>query len=106
MAYLEVRYINPSAWDIIENYRIKHIYEVISKNVEWGKKEKIYRKEINSKVIAKLYIGVMHRIFDIDFFPPTEYNSSEIYLQSLEYHMHGIASPKGLKLLNEYYENQ
>jgi len=96
----------PSAWDIVENYRIKFIYEEIKSNVEWGMKEGIYRKEINPKIIAKLYIGIMHRIFDNSFFPSDEYKSSEIYLASVEYHIHGIASPKGLKLLNEYYENQ
>lgn len=96
----------PSAWDIIENYRIQFIYETIKKNVEWGMKEGIYRKEINPKIIAKLYIGIMHRIFDLNFFPSDEYQSSEIYLESVEYHIHGIASPKGLELLNKYYENQ
>lgn len=96
----------PSAWDIIENFRIQFIHETIGKNVEWGIKEGIYRKEINPKIIAKLYIGIMHRIFDHTFFPPDEYQSSEIYLESIEYHMHGVASPKGLKLLNKYYENQ
>ncbi len=96
----------PSAWDIIENYRIQYIYEEIMKNTEWGIKEGIYRKEINSKIIAKLYIGIMHRIFDLSFFPADKYKSSEIYIACVQYHIHGIASPKGLELLNEYYENQ
>lgn len=96
----------PSAWDIIENFRIQFIHETIERNVEWGIKEGLYRKEINPKIIAKLYIGIMHRIFDPGFFPPNEYQSSEIYLESVEYHIHGVASPKGLELLNKYYENQ
>jgi len=104
-AIFDLQRYYPSAWDLIENYRLKYIFEIIKTNTEWGMKEGIYRKEINPKIIAKLYIGVMQHIFDINFFPLTEYNSSEIYLDSVEYHIHGIASPKGLELLNEYNEN-
>ncbi len=96
----------PKAWDMFESYRLEHIYAVIKENIEQGIEEGVYRKEIEPAVIAKVYIGAMHLLFDDAYFPLDEYNPSKVYLEMIHYHVNGIASPKGLELLDNYYKEE
>lgn len=96
----------PKAWDLFESYRLEHIYAVIKENIERGMKEGVYRKEIEPTVIAKVYIGVMHLLFDDTYFSTEEYNPSKVYLEMIHYHINGIASPKGLEMLDSYYKEE
>jgi len=89
-------------WDIIQEYNQTHIYGVIKDNLERGVKEGVYRKEINSDIIAKLYVGKTSIIVDEDIFPLRNYNKENLFREYINYHMHGIASAKGLKLLEKH----
>jgi AcrR family transcriptional regulator len=77
------------------------IYKCVFENIVKGKKDGLYRKEINPDVLAKLYVGRMEAMFDQDLFPSKEYNVSDIYMEWFSYHIHGMATAKGIELLNK-----
>jgi AcrR family transcriptional regulator len=79
--------------------RQTQVYDCIFTNLEKGKKEGLYRSDLRSDVIAKVYIARMDVMFDGVVFPPTQYNFSEVYLEIFRYHIRGIASEKGLEYL-------
>lgn len=94
------------SWEMIDNYRKDYVFKTIKDNIAQGIEEGVYRKEINPDTIAKMYIGMMHLIFDEQYFPGGEYNLAKVYTEAIHYHINGIASPKGLKLLENYYQEQ
>ena len=51
--------------------------------------------------LAKLYVGRMEVMFDQNLFPSKEYKVSDIYMEWFSYHIHGMATLKGIELLNK-----
>ena len=75
------------------------VYDCISRNLEKGVKEGLYRKDLNIDVIAKLYTKRIDNVFDAELFPPSEIAFSEVYAIMFRYHILGVASPRGAEYL-------
>lgn len=91
-----------STWDKIESLHNVHVYNLIRENIELGKKQGVYRSEVNTDIVAKLYVGKTSLLVDGDLFPIKDYNQADLFKTYFSYHIHGIASPKGLSLLDKY----
>ena len=76
----------------------QRIYEGTKMNLERGKKEGLYRKDIEADIVAKLYVRQMMSFIDEDTFPIKNYNKVQLFKQYLIYHIHGIATPKGIAI--------
>ncbi|MFT5166063.1 MAG: AcrR family transcriptional regulator [Saprospiraceae bacterium] len=90
------------SWDLMESYNQTHIYGVIKDNIERGIEQGVYRNDLNPDIIAKLYVGKTSIIVDEDVFPLRDYNKENLFKEYIKYHLHGIASAKGLKLLEKH----
>lgn len=77
------------------------IYKCVYGNIVKGQKEGLYRPEINPDVLAKLYVGRMEVLFDQELFPNKQYSVSDVYMEWFSYHIHGMATAKGITLLNK-----
>ena len=93
------------AWKQMESLHQKHIYAIIRENLQWGMKQGFYRENLNPDIIAKLYVGKTSLVVDEELFPTREYNMSDLFREYIYYHIHGIASPKGLTLLDKHLEH-
>jgi len=91
------------AWNVIEQFNQIYVYQCILKNLERGIEEGVYRKDMNLDIIAKLYVGKTSIIIDEELFPLNEYKREELFNEFIYYHIHGIASPQGLKVLDELF---
>lgn len=81
--------------------RHQHVFYCIFSNLERGKEEGLYREDLNSEIIARLYVQRMHAMFDPDLFKDHKYSLTDIYYQIFNYHIRGIVSGKGIEYLNE-----
>lgn len=79
--------------------RAKNVYKTIFDNIIKGQNEGLYRADLNAEIIAKIYIARMEIFFDENMFPSSTFVISDLYLEAFEYHIRGIASAKGIKLL-------
>ncbi|MEL6863808.1 MAG: TetR/AcrR family transcriptional regulator [Bacteroidota bacterium] len=89
-------------WMMMEALHQKYIYQVIKTNLERGKKEGLYREDLHADIVAKLYVAKNSLVVDEELFPLREYNKEKLFSEYINYHIHGIASAKGLKLLEKY----
>lgn len=105
VAYDLQKYYRKS-WKLVETFNSNFIYDKIRKNINQGIEEGIYRKDINPDIIAKLYVGKTALVVDEDLFPLQEYNKENLFKQYISYHIHGIASPKGMKLLEKHTKTE
>ena len=92
------------SWALLESFHHVQIYDMIKENLEWGIKDGFYRKEINSDIIAKLYVGKTTLIIDEALFPLKKYNKENLYKAFIYYHIHGIITVKGGLLLKKYQQ--
>lgn len=89
-------------FQIIEDHHQDFIFSMIKRNIERGIKEGIYRENLDPEVIARLYVGKNVIIVDTDAFPVDKFHREELFRQHFTYHIRGIASKKGIELLEKY----
>lgn len=91
-----------TTFQLFEDFHKEFIFKTIKENVERGIREGLYREDLNSEVIAKLYVGKNMMIVDEESFPLDKYHRDELFQEHFKYHIRGIASLRGLKLLDKY----
>lgn len=90
------------SWELIEQMHYKNMHEVIKANLEKGIAEGVYRANINPLIIARFHVNQTSVIVDEDIFPLKDFNKEELLEEFVHYHIRGIASEKGLQLLEKH----
>jgi len=75
--------------------RRKMIYDSGYRNLTKGKKEGLYRKDMNAKIIARLHLFKVENMVDSDMFSIGELTSFKVFHEIFVYHLNGILSPEG-----------
>lgn len=101
----DIEKFHPAVSKRMKTSRHENVYRSIFQNIVKGQKEGLYRSDINADIVAKLYIGRMESIFDQELFPSSTYNVSDVYMEWFIYHIHGMATSKGLQLLENNFKN-
>ena len=94
------------AWKMMEQLHQEHFYSFIKSNMEQGIKEGLYRDDFDPDIIAKLYVAKTLLVVDQSIFPLRDYNKEALFKAFIEYHIHGVASVKGLKKLEQYLSRE
>ena len=95
LVILEVQKYFPEAWKIFESFKEETIQTDLVKVLEKGKELGYFRKEIDSKVLAKVRISQITSAFDPRSFADVEYNLVEEQMIILDHFLHGIFTEKG-----------
>jgi TetR/AcrR family transcriptional regulator, cholesterol catabolism regulator len=79
--------------------RKEGIYSYILLNLKKGVKEGLYRKDMNMDVISRVYLWRSEDTNLKDLFTPEEFTSIKLFVELLNYHIRGIATEKGIMVL-------
>lgn len=85
----------------IKNYHLLFENAIVN-NIHKGKAELLYRDDVDEKMIAKLITSLFEDIPRSDHFTQEEYFSDDFPLKTCSYHIRGIATKKGIRLLEDY----
>jgi len=94
----------PKAHKMFIDYKMKTIRGFLSRNMEDGMAQGLYRENLNADIISGLYVGRMDICFDQTLFPNGQFNPTQIYIETIRYHIRGIASEKGIEYLQEKFK--
>ncbi len=102
--YKDLQRLYPEIWD--EKVRQGKIdsYQLILNLLKRGKKQGIYRKDIKEEIIARILIEQLYMLSDQSIFPAKEFSITEVYENIIISMTRGVATQKGLDLLEEYQE--
>jgi TetR/AcrR family transcriptional regulator, cholesterol catabolism regulator len=89
-------------WETLMKKQDEHIINSIVKNLEKGIAEGNYRGDVNAQVIAKIYAKATYMIVDEIGNPNSNFSRKEMVWELHNYHVHAIATPKGLSLWKKY----
>lgn len=106
----KLKEINPSTeYDLKKYYphhfqrlvegRRKRMYYNIAANIQKGKKEGLYREDLNEEVIAKLQVSRIESMMENEIFSIEEFTSPKFFQEIFIYHIRGIANSKGIDFL-------
>ncbi len=88
----------------MKRHHFDFIYSIIKANLEKGIQQNIYRKDLDSDIISRLYIIKAMAILDDEIFPEALYEKASIFKEHMIYHLKGIISEKGLSLFNQHIQ--
>ncbi|WP_299223102.1 TetR/AcrR family transcriptional regulator [uncultured Aquimarina sp.] len=94
---------------IHNNLKVKQfeaMQECVIENLERGIKKGVFRDNIDIEIISRLYFMGMVGIKDQEMFPRQIFPVSKLMADYLEYHVRGIATEKGLEILNKLIKEQ
>lgn len=91
----------PNSWELIEKLHLTFIEDVIKNNITKGITEGLYRENIDSTVISKLYVAKTIILNDEGIFPVKEFNRELLFTEFIQYHLHGIVSQKGFDKIDK-----
>lgn len=75
--------------------------DCISKNIEKGIKEGLYRKDIDIYVVSRLYFALVMAVHEQNLFTYNKNTINKLEIDILEYHTRAIATEKGIKELEK-----
>lgn len=71
-------------------------------NIRKGKKEGFYRKDLNEEMNGKLHVAMFEHSLQIRLFSLNEVLSNQFFFDLFNYHIRGIANPKGIAMWEKY----
>jgi len=86
----------PDQYQKIANVRKEGMVSYILLNLNKGKKEGLYRDDMDDEVIAKLYLSRSESISSSSLYTVEELTSIKIFIELLTHHIRGIATAEGI----------
>ena len=97
----DLRKYYPQHYQKTLNTRREKMYSYLLLNLKKGKKEALYRDDLDDEVIAKLYLSRSENIHFNELFTVEEFTSLKLFIELISYHIRGIATEKGLVALEK-----
>lgn len=105
-AHEELQRFFPDAFAVIENYKNDFLIGSVKKNIAKGIQEGLYFEGVDPEVIAKMYVAKIDLVFSGNTFPPEKFNFAEVLSQIIIHHMRGMATSKGIKIIEKHTGKQ
>ena len=91
----------PKIHENLKQRQFEVMRECVLDNVKRGVSLGIYRENLNIDFVSRIYFSGVTSIKDHRLFPIEKFPVAELMDNYLEYHLRGIVTPKGRKILNE-----
>lgn len=91
----------PEHYAKTQEMRREKMFESLINNMIKGKKEGLFREDLNEEIIAKLYVSRIMSMTENSSFSLVELSSPQVFSELIIYHIRGIANDKGIKMLEE-----
>ncbi|MCA6440068.1 MAG: TetR/AcrR family transcriptional regulator [Sediminibacterium sp.] len=98
----ELKKYHPAAFKLFNDHKNKFLYKVVKENIEKGKKEELYRSDVDPDILAKFRIESFFVPFNPELFPTAKYSLLDVQAILSEHFLYGIATAKGQKLIAKY----
>jgi len=90
----------PKVHNVLRLKQYEVMQECVVQNIKKGIALGIYRKNLNIEFVSRIYFSGVNSIKDQKFFPLEDFPISTLMDDYLEYHLRGIITPPGRKILN------
>ena len=90
----------PKTFNTIKQKQFEYMQDCVTDNLKRGLDQGLFRENIDIEFVSRIYFIGVTGIKDGDLFPVSSFDTQNLYEQFLEYHLRGIVTPKGRKILN------
>ncbi|MCR9226107.1 MAG: TetR/AcrR family transcriptional regulator [Flavobacteriaceae bacterium] len=90
----------PKVHSVLKEKQYNSMHGCVVENVKRGMEMGIYRDNLNVEFVSRIYFSGVMSIKDNSLFPTDIFSKAELLDYYLEYHLRGIVTPEGRKILN------
>ena len=91
----------PAAFKLIQEFTNGFLFNVLKNGIKRGIEEGLYCALLNPEIIARMYICKIDLVFNGSVFPAPKFNFANVLEQIVLHHVRGMATAKGMKVLEE-----
>jgi len=73
------------------------IFEKISGNIQMGIQQDVYRKDLSTELVSRIYISRLIDLYNPDFFPPAQFSFNTLFDVMFDTFIRGISTEEGVK---------
>jgi AcrR family transcriptional regulator len=100
----DIRKYYPDIFNWVKEIRRKRMYTTAFNNMLKGKREGLYRKDLNASVIARLHVSRTEALITNDIFSMEELTSFKVFQEIFIYNLQGILSHEGRAFFEDNFE--
>lgn len=97
---------HPAAFGKYNEYKNSFLFSLIRENIEWGKKEGLYREEVLADVMARFRLASIFLVFNPENFPHSKHSVATLVSEVTDNFLYGLASAKGVKMIQKYRQQR
>lgn len=90
----------PKIFSTLKKKQFDVMHGCVKENLDRGIQQGLYRATINVEFITRIYFNSIIAMKDKDLFPLNHFSTNMLMEHYLEYHLRGICTSKGQKILN------
>ncbi len=98
----DVRKYHYEAYLELDGHKKQFMRAMIEHNLEQGIQQGLYRADIKIPLMVDLHHNLTNIIFDQEVFSKTPYSIADIQIELITHYLYGLATPKGVKLIDQY----
>jgi len=96
----DLRKYHPESYALFTRQRDSMISRRVLENLQKGMAGGLYRDDLNPELVSRFYMNSVGSLFDPESFPDMEFDFVSRYRELIRYHLHGIVTPEGKKILD------
>ena len=93
-----------SAWDKLESERKSFIKRTMLDNLQQGKKEGLYKPELDPEITSDIYIHLMGYLTNPENHHGQPADLKTMHFELIKYHLRSICTSQGLALMNKKFK--
>jgi len=66
----------------------------------------VFRADINVEIMTHLHLHTISMTFEQEMLPRQKYSLVDIQMEVMLHYVHGLATPKGVKLIEKYKQQR
>ena len=103
--FRDMEKLYPKTWENLRKSNEKEAFNLSVELLQKGIKEGLFRSEINSPIVAKLFHEQMNLLADEKVFPRDEYSYIDVFQSLTINFMRGISTKKGINSIDSMLTN-
>ena len=98
----DMKKYHPKAYQGFVNFQSKCVFEKVSKNMQEGVRQGLYRENIDIPILTRLKLIEIEAGFNLSVFPTSEFKPVDVQAQLFHHYLYGILTQKGIELYKQY----
>jgi len=104
--FYDLQKYHPGAQKLIDTHEKEYVLPIFLKNIERGRKEKLYRTDFDSSIVAQIYVTVNDAIFKHAIIGRPESTVKQVFSESLHFILFGMATLEGKEYIRKHLSHE